>query len=71
MSFLSARKRAGLTQHEVALSLGISDASVCQWETGKTLPRTQLLPQIAALYNCSIDELLAPPKNEPSNDKPD
>lgn len=60
IGFLSARKRAGLTQHEVAEALNISDASVCQWETGKTLPRTQLLPQLAALYKCTIDELLVP-----------
>lgn len=60
MSFLSARKKAGLSQAEAAKRLGISAASVCQWETGQTLPRTSILPDIAALYGCTVDELLAP-----------
>lgn len=60
MSFLSARLRAGLSQAAVAERLGITSASVCQWETGKNLPRTSLLRSIAKLYGCTVDELLAP-----------
>ena len=60
MSFLSARKKAGLSQADVAMKLGIKSASVCQWETGKTSPRSTLLPKIAALYGCTVDELLTP-----------
>ena len=59
MSFLSARSRAGLSQAAVAEKLGISSASVCQWETGKNLPRADKLPEIAALYGCTVDDLLA------------
>ena len=57
MSFVSARKKANLTQAEVADAFGISAASVSQWETGRNLPAAEKLPEIAALYNCSIDEL--------------
>lgn len=60
MSFLSARIKAGLSQAAVAERLGITAASVCQWETGKNLPRTSLLRDIAALYGCTVDELLTP-----------
>ena len=60
MSFLSARKKAGLSQADVAEKFGISAASVCQWETGKSLPRTDKLVEIATLYGCTVDELLAP-----------
>jgi len=59
MSFLSARKKAGFSQAYAAEKLGISAASVCQWETGKTRPRASLLARIAALYGCKIDDLLA------------
>lgn len=60
MSFLSARLKAGLSQAAVAEHLGITAASVCQWETGKNLPRTALLRDIASLYGCTVDELLTP-----------
>lgn len=57
MSFASARKKANLTQAAVAEKFCISAASVSQWETGRNLPAAEKLPEIAALYNCSIDEL--------------
>ena len=59
MSFSAARKIAGLTQEDVAKELNISGAAVCQWENGKTVPDARKLPQIAKLYGCSVDELLA------------
>ena len=59
MSFYQERKKAGLTQAVVAEKLGITTASVCQWETGKTTPRSNLLPQIARVYGCTIEELLS------------
>jgi transcriptional regulator with XRE-family HTH domain len=60
LSFLVARKKAGLTQAAAAEKLGIAAASVSQWETGKTLPETERLRDIAKLYNCTVDELLEP-----------
>ena len=59
MSFLAARTKAGLSQVKVGKALGISDAAVSLWETGKTLPRAALLIKLAALYGCTVDELLA------------
>ena len=59
MSFASARKKANLTQAAVAEKFGISAASVSQWETGRNLPAAEKLPEIATLYNCTIDELFA------------
>lgn len=58
MSLASARAKAGLSQKAVADKLCITDAAVCLWETGKTLPRASLLPKLAALYDCTVDELL-------------
>lgn len=59
MSFLSARKNAGLSQADVAEALGVSAAAVCQWETGKTVPDSRKLPRIAEVFGCTIDELLS------------
>lgn len=66
MSFLSARKKAGLTQADVASEVGVSAAAVCQWETGATVPKAKLLPVIAKLLNCTVDELLKPEAPQPN-----
>lgn len=57
-AFAHARENAGLSQHEVARRLGINQATVSYWETGKTTPRGALLVKVADLYCCSIDELM-------------
>lgn len=58
MRLQEARTKAGLSQRAVAKELGITDAAVCLWETGKNLPRAALLPKLAALYGTTVDELL-------------
>lgn len=62
MSMGTARKKAGLRQLEVAEILDVSSGTVAMWDTGRNLPRAALLPRIAALYKCTIEELLAPDK---------
>lgn len=57
-AFKTQRKKAGLTQMDAAKALGISDAAVAQWETGETFPSAKRLNEIAALYGCTVDELL-------------
>ena len=46
------------TQREVAEALGIKGSAVSKWENGLTKPRASLLPAIAKLYGCTVDELL-------------
>ena len=46
------------TQVEVAKALGVRGAAVSKWENGRSKPRAKLLPAIAKLYGCTIDELL-------------
>lgn len=60
MGFLSARTKAGISQEKAAAELGVTGAAVSLWENGKTQPRASLLTKIAALYGCTVDELLAP-----------
>lgn len=57
-NILQLRLRKQWTQEQVAQKMGVQRASVCRWETGVSLPRADKLPKLAALLNCSIDELL-------------
>ena len=58
MTMALARKRAGLLQRQVAEALGFSMGTVAMWDTGRNRPRADMLPKIAKLYNCTVDELL-------------
>lgn len=51
------RNRAGLSQSDVAAALNIKQTTVSMWESGDNKPRAALLPAIAQLYGCTIDEL--------------
>ena len=52
------RREKGITQDELASYMGVSKASVSKWETGKSYPDVVFLPQLAAYFNISIDELM-------------
>ena len=56
ISFL--RKQKGLTQEQLANALGVTNQSVSKWESGQCCPDIQLLPNIAKLFEVSVDELL-------------
>lgn len=58
MSMRSARKKAGLLQREVSVALNVSMGTVAMWDTGRNLPRAALLPVVAELYHCAIEDLL-------------
>lgn len=51
------RLSKNLTQEQVATALGVSAQSISRWECGTTLPDVTMLPQIAALYCVTIDDL--------------
>lgn len=59
MRLKEARKRAGLTAREVATSIGVSFQNVYNWEAGSYLPEAAKLKDLARLYGCTVDELLA------------
>lgn len=58
------RRKNNLTQAEVAITLGVSASSVAKWETTNTYPRAELLPALADLLHCSIDDLFGREKEE-------
>lgn len=51
------RKAAGLTQEAFADALGVTRSALAAWETGRAWPSASILPQIADLLLCSIDDL--------------
>lgn len=52
------RRSRGITQEELAEFMGVSKAAVSKWENGQSYPDITLLPQLAAFFNISVDELL-------------
>lgn len=55
---VNKRKEKGITQEELANYIGVSKASVSKWETEQSYPDVTFLPQLAAYFNISIDELI-------------
>ena len=55
---LFLRKNKGVTQEQLAQTLGVSNQAVSKWESGQCFPDIQLLPDIARYFNVSSDELL-------------
>ena len=52
------RKRRDMTQFELADKLGISSQAVSNWERGNSMPDISKLPEIAGIFEVSVDELL-------------
>ena len=52
------RMKANLSQTELAEKLAVTQGAISQWETGESLPRAELLPKLAKILGCSVDELL-------------
>lgn len=57
-AIISKRRENGLTQDDLASYIGVSKASVSKWETAQSYPDITFLPQLAAFFNISIDELM-------------
>lgn len=54
------RKSIGLPQEKLAEILYISPQAISKWENGHTLPETSLLPVLAQIFGCSIDDIIMP-----------
>ena len=51
------RKKAGLTQEQVANRLGVSTPAVSKWENGSTYPDITLLAPLARLLKIDLNTL--------------
>lgn len=52
------RKKNKWTQEDLAERLNVSPQAVSRWETNSTFPDIELLPDIANIFEISVDELL-------------
>ena len=62
------RKIKGLTQEQLAESIGVSKAAVSKWESGSTYPDITLLSPIARLLGTTVDGLLEFEENLTKNE---
>lgn len=63
------RKRTdhGMTQKQIADSLGVEPNTISQWESGAREPRVPQLVKLAELFDCTVDELLGIEKTPTHN----
>lgn len=55
---ISLRKKAGLSQEELASKLNVSRQSVSKWESNNTYPETDKIVQICNIFDCRMDDLI-------------
>ena len=56
--FREARLQAGLTTVQLAHKMGLTQAAVSQWESGKKVPGIETISRLADLYGVTVDYLL-------------
>lgn len=56
---LKRRKELGLTQQQLAEKLYISDKVISKWETGKSIPDTAILVDLAKSLEITVNDLLS------------
>ena len=60
MRIKDLREAAGMTQKQVADTMGVLTSAVSNWESEVALPRARQLPLLAQVLGCSIDALFLP-----------
>ena len=53
------RKKASLTQMQLAEKLGITDRAVSKWETGRTLPDSSIMLELCGILGITVNDLLS------------
>ena len=61
------RKKAGLTQLQLAEKLGITDKAISKWERGLTMPDTSIMLELCDIISISVNELLCGEKLDMEN----
>lgn len=59
----AARVNAGLTQAELAEKMGVSRATVINWESGKSEMKTAYVYMFCGITGFSEDDILLPEKS--------
>ena len=59
------RRREGLSQEQLAASLGVSRQAVSKWELGEAVPGTENVVEISRLFGVGTDDLLLAERDLP------
>lgn len=59
----AARVNVCLSQKEAASKLGVSNKTLCSWESGKSFPKADQIVAICNLYGVFYDDLIFLPGN--------
>lgn len=66
MSTISGfRKSIGITQAQLAKKLKVGQSAVSMWEKGINTPRADKLLKLAAIFGCTVDDLLSKKGDNP------
>ena len=63
------RKKAGLTQQELANRISVTNKAVSNWERGVSYPDTDSIMKLAEIFEISIEELMAAKQREEDTHK--
>lgn len=58
MMIATKRKELGMTQLELAEKMGVTDKAVSKWERDLSYPDINSLPQLAEVFDMSVDDLM-------------
>ena len=58
------RRKAGLTQEDLAVKLGVTPQAVSKWENDISCPDISLLPELVKILGVTFDELLTGKKED-------
>ena len=52
------RHKKGMNQKDLAAAIGVDRSTITKWENGTSYPRAWMLPKIADVLGCTVDDLL-------------
>lgn len=58
MTLKAARVNANLNQKAAAKKIGVSNKTLCNWETGVSFPKANKIEVLCNLYGVSYDDLI-------------
>lgn len=63
------RLACGMKQVELAERIGVRQSAVSYWETDRSDPPCSILPKLAEIFNCTIDDLFTESGKEVENNE--
>ena len=57
MKIKELRELNNMTQEELGKEIGVTRSTIAMWETNSAKPRSDKIPLLAKVLNCSIEDL--------------